>query len=70
VFRDQDITPQDQIRFGGVFGRVTAGHAVLDTNREHPEILEIGDPVRKQMGNDERGPSPQSSAPCRSVAGR
>ena len=41
-FRDQHITPDQQVAFGRRFGEVTAGHPTLPPLEGHPEILVIG----------------------------
>ena len=41
-FRDQDITPEQQIAFGRRFGEVTPAHPTLPSLEGYPEILELG----------------------------
>lgn len=41
-FRDQDVSPEQQVAFGRRFGEVTAGHPTLPPLDGHPEILVIG----------------------------
>jgi len=41
-FRDQDITPDQQISFGRRFGEVTPAHPTLPALEGYPEILELG----------------------------
>ncbi|OAA24531.1 taurine dioxygenase [Frankia sp. EI5c] len=40
-FRDQHITPAQQIAFGQLFGQVTPGHPTLPTLEGHPEIFPL-----------------------------
>ncbi|MDT3444760.1 TauD/TfdA family dioxygenase [Pseudofrankia sp. BMG5.37] len=40
-FRDQHVTPAQQIAFGRQFGEVTPGHPTLPTLEGHPEILPL-----------------------------
>lgn len=41
-FRDQDITPEQQVAFGRRFAEVTPAHPTLPSLEGYPEILEIG----------------------------
>ena len=42
-FRDQHITPEQQVEFGRRFGEITAAHPTLPPlDEDHPEILVIG----------------------------
>ncbi|CUU58134.1 taurine dioxygenase [Parafrankia irregularis] len=40
-FRDQHITPAQQIAFGRLFGQVTPGHPTLPTLEGHPEVFPL-----------------------------
>jgi len=41
IFRDQDLTPDDQAAFGRQFGELTTAHPVLPSIEGHPEVLPI-----------------------------
>ena len=40
VFRDQDLTPNQQIRFGQAFGPLDT-HPFIEGNSDHPEIVDV-----------------------------
>ncbi len=40
VFRDQELTPDDQVAFGRHFGELDT-HPFVEMNDEHPEVLDI-----------------------------
>ena len=40
VFRDQDLTPEQQIAFGRCFGELDT-HPFVEGNAEHPEIVDV-----------------------------
>jgi taurine dioxygenase len=40
VFRDQDLSPEQQMRFGRTFGELDT-HPFVAGNAEHPEILDV-----------------------------
>lgn len=41
-FRNQELTPDQQVAFGRLFGEVTPAHPTLPSIEGHPEILAIG----------------------------
>jgi len=40
VFRDQDLTPEQQVAFGRNFGELDT-HPFVEMNPEHPEVLDV-----------------------------
>lgn len=40
VFRDQSLTPEQQVAFGRGFGELDT-HPFVEMNREHPEVLDV-----------------------------
>jgi alpha-ketoglutarate-dependent taurine dioxygenase len=54
-FRDQDITPAQQVAFARLFGTVTPAHPLLPGLEGHPEILVVSD--RKRQREDRPGDS-------------
>jgi taurine dioxygenase len=40
VFRDQDLSPEQQVRFGRYFGELDT-HPFVEMNPDHPEVLDI-----------------------------
>jgi alpha-ketoglutarate-dependent sulfate ester dioxygenase len=50
-FRDQHITPEQQIAFGRLFGEVTPGHPTLPTLDGHPEILPLDSRRYRSLGD-------------------
>ena len=51
-FRDQDLTPDQQVAFGRLFGEVTPAHPTLPSIEGHPEILAIGGDDLYGLGDD------------------
>ncbi len=60
-FRDQDITPEQQIAFGRQFGEVTPAHPTLPAAiPEHPEILVLDNEAYARAEGTGQGPSIES----------
>ena len=54
-FRDQDITPTDQVRFARAFGDLTAAHPLVGgLDADHPEVLVL-DSTNYPLGVGDRG---------------
>jgi alpha-ketoglutarate-dependent taurine dioxygenase len=49
IFRDQHITPDQQVRFCRTFGELDLPPRVEDRQSEHPEIFVIGNPDKKAV---------------------
>ena len=55
-FRDQDITPDQQLAFAQRFGDVTPAHPTIPGLADHPEILVVSD-RKRQRAADGAGPA-------------
>jgi len=54
-FRDQDITPAQQVAFARLFGTVTPAHPTLPGLDEQPEILVVSDRKARRAAHDAAG---------------
>ncbi|MBL7498881.1 TauD/TfdA family dioxygenase [Frankia sp. CNm7] len=53
-FRDQPLTPAQQIAFGRLFGEVTPGHPTLPTLEGHPEVFPLDSRAYQGLGDSFR----------------
>jgi alpha-ketoglutarate-dependent taurine dioxygenase len=59
-FRDQDITPGQQVEFARLFGTVTPAHPTLPGLDGHPEILVVDDRKKHRAAASSGGVEPSS----------